>query len=222
MTDTPELLPCPFCGGDAVVTAHEAHEHSPILKRIMPDLPDHAGSFDASCLSCDIGVLRDTDAEAIAAWNRRTPATPAFNDHGCIYCRAQGSDCEGPHKFATPAPVSGDMREVVARAMDELRPKIDRVLGHVALIPTLTTDGRDLLAEAIIKNVAHTFNTEIAAAVAKERAGIASYIWDTFSLDGNECDHGISPPQDCPNEHCNEKTARKMFDAIERNKHGAA
>ena len=39
---------------------------------------------------------------------RRTPPTPAtdapaFNDYGCIYCRAQGSDCEGPHKFATEA-----------------------------------------------------------------------------------------------------------------------
>lgn len=76
MTDTnttPALLPCPFCGGEAVLTEHPPHEHGPIMKRIMPDFPDHAGSWDASCANCDCGHLRDTEAEAIAAWNRRTP-----------------------------------------------------------------------------------------------------------------------------------------------------
>jgi len=70
MTDTPELLPCPFCGG--------ANAFFPVMQKER-----------VKCERCR--AVTDSYAErhqAIAAWNRRTPA-----------------------------PVSGDMREVVARAI---------------------------------------------------------------------------------------------------------
>ena len=62
---------------------------------------------------------------------------------------------------------------------------------------------------------------EILAAEANERARILAFIWDNYSLDGCECDHGISPPADCPNENCNARTAWAIHRAIERNEHGA-
>ena len=60
-----ELLPCPFCGGEA---------------RVIDDVPSHDRSpwFGIGCASpyciafTGYGVqLFDTKAEAIAAWNRR-------------------------------------------------------------------------------------------------------------------------------------------------------
>jgi len=84
MTSTDTLLPCPFCGGEPVLTEHPPHEHSPILKRVMPDFPDHKGSADVSCLDCAVGHLRDTPTKAIAAWNRRTPPTPATEEREAV------------------------------------------------------------------------------------------------------------------------------------------
>lgn len=56
-----ELLPCPFCGGRAI------SHRNPGLAR-----------WAVSCTQCDCKPLNHcarTEAEAIAAWNKRVPAT---------------------------------------------------------------------------------------------------------------------------------------------------
>ena len=63
MTDTskepPELLPCPFCGGDAGDTYYQL------------------GWF-ISCKHCSASTeVTNAKARAVEAWNRRTPASQA-------------------------------------------------------------------------------------------------------------------------------------------------
>ena len=53
----PELLPCPFCGGSAVLC--------------RPSI----GRPYVCCDSKFCSGPKDTPAEAIAAWNRRAPTT---------------------------------------------------------------------------------------------------------------------------------------------------
>jgi len=50
-----ELLPCPFCGGEAEVAAHGIHE----------------GRFIVRCLTAKCNRTYRTEVEAIAAWNTR-------------------------------------------------------------------------------------------------------------------------------------------------------
>ena len=53
-------LPCPFCGGDAIVVGH--------------------GPYRVACMKCTASLPHlyvVTEAEAIAAWNRRAPAVAA-------------------------------------------------------------------------------------------------------------------------------------------------
>lgn len=59
-----ELLPCPFCGGEANLT-------------IGFDVPFHGESF-IDCITCKIQTeLHDSTEDAIAVWNKRAaPVTP--------------------------------------------------------------------------------------------------------------------------------------------------
>jgi Lar family restriction alleviation protein len=62
--ETPELLPCPFCGGEAA-------------KGINLDRPDFP-MFWYLCTLCHASPGdRRNEAEAIAAWNTRLASTPA-------------------------------------------------------------------------------------------------------------------------------------------------
>lgn len=55
-----ELLPCPFCGGEATV-----------------ERMGHNGYYFVACagLNCCDSALADTEAEAITAWNTRAERT---------------------------------------------------------------------------------------------------------------------------------------------------
>jgi hypothetical protein len=58
-----ELLPCPFCGSHAKLFAVAA-------RRMAMDCPDAV----VECAECHVDICKDTDAEAVEAWNRRTQA----------------------------------------------------------------------------------------------------------------------------------------------------
>ena len=63
-TMTAELLTCPHCNGEAWII------QSPISPRMA-----------ATCRSCGaIGGLRDTEAEAVQAWNQRNNASALLDE----------------------------------------------------------------------------------------------------------------------------------------------
>lgn len=60
-----ELLPCPFCGDSALLQGLGAH--------------------NVICTNCNVLTPDfDTAAEAIAAWNRRSPASPEVTEEGLV------------------------------------------------------------------------------------------------------------------------------------------
>lgn len=65
---TIDLLPCPFCGGEALGTLHGLE-----------------ASWSVACFQCDAAMpyVGCTEAEAAAAWNRRSPA-PAPSTDRCM------------------------------------------------------------------------------------------------------------------------------------------
>jgi len=74
MADTTPLAPCPFCGAPAHGYAIEPHSHSPSVIRLVPELPDHPGSYviEGQC-ACGSGLIGADETEVVARWNRRTP-----------------------------------------------------------------------------------------------------------------------------------------------------
>ena len=68
-----KLLPCPFCGAEAMIDHHEPHSHSEALQRLIPGIPDHPGSYTIECCGkgCNTGQIADTEAEIVAMWNTR-------------------------------------------------------------------------------------------------------------------------------------------------------
>ena len=72
-----ELLPCPFCGGEAE-TCH------------VTQLWEPRNTYWAKCKNCHIsGTHHKTEAEAIAAWNTRAERTCRMTDKGeCSECGA--------------------------------------------------------------------------------------------------------------------------------------
>lgn len=73
-----ELLPCPFCGGEA-------------SKRLF-----YRGKYRVHCNVCDAhsGDVCDTEAEAIAAWNSRAERTCEVISHK-TFCGAGGCEEAG-------------------------------------------------------------------------------------------------------------------------------
>lgn len=66
-----ELLPCPFCGGEAFIDVMSRDEHGEPL--------DHSPEC-GNCAVSIIGAELLTEAEAITAWNTRTPSPEASRD----------------------------------------------------------------------------------------------------------------------------------------------
>ena len=99
MTDNferePGLNPCPFCGGS----------------EIMLVIGEECGSYRLHCRNdaCDVEVATysvETEADAIAAWNRRTPAAvEAEVVEKCAKLAEQweGTDCSGDYIARTVA-----------------------------------------------------------------------------------------------------------------------
>ena len=75
------LLPCPFCGGDAFIRHVEAHDHTPMLKALLPQIEP---AEDTYWPECGCGAVTDgcnSQSEAIAAWNTRTtPPARSYAD----------------------------------------------------------------------------------------------------------------------------------------------
>lgn len=72
-TAMPELPLCPFCGGKPILNHIEAHTHH-LTFNGQPIMSDYPGSWTIEC--CDVGMIKDTREEVIAAWSRRA-APPA-------------------------------------------------------------------------------------------------------------------------------------------------
>lgn len=66
MTDTTELLPCPFCGGlPAMIPSGDTFSDAPLTL-----------FYWVQCTRCAVSTEAcDTEDEASAAWNRRTNTT---------------------------------------------------------------------------------------------------------------------------------------------------
>ena len=221
MTSTDTLLPCPFCGGEPVLTEHPPHEHSPILKRVMPDFPDHKGSADVSCLDCAVGHLRDTPTKAIAAWNRRTPPTPAADANPFVGTNWQvradtpATDTPGTYGTMTPTievvpphyPLATEEREAVAQWCSGCH-EVRSVDCYRAGCPKSDTERRA---------------AEILAAEASERARIAILLEALVDISKAAmiakamCDDDDREPWQMIADR-----ARKAIDTyLERNEHGA-
>lgn len=61
-----ELKPCPFCGGEAVITTIEPHVHM-----IATFMADCEGETFIECTGCTCGISGKTEREAVEDWNRR-------------------------------------------------------------------------------------------------------------------------------------------------------
>lgn len=85
---------CPFCGGEASVYVHDAHDHGPLVKRLLPNLPPAPEHHEVCCDSCGVGMLRPTEAEAIAAWNRRTALDALEAALAAATARAEKAEAE--------------------------------------------------------------------------------------------------------------------------------
>ena len=60
------LLPCPFCGGDAMLDHIPAHTHD--VSIFVIDSPD---TFTIECLGCAAGLCGNKRSDVEAKWNRR-------------------------------------------------------------------------------------------------------------------------------------------------------
>lgn len=142
------------------------------------------------------GPLTDKENAMLkAAWQKHkdaAPPTPAFNDHGCIYCRAQGADCEGPHKFAT------EEREAVAQWCSGCH-EVRSVDCYRADCPKSDTERRA---------------AEILAAEANERARIVAWLRAQAVKKAAARDHATDPDV---RDHCDSSylTYATSADAIE-------
>lgn len=73
-----ELLPCPFCGGEAIVTHIEAHDHTPALKLVIPGIEPAEDTYWPECPTCGGAKSGSHSQEhAVKAWNTRVGVAPA-------------------------------------------------------------------------------------------------------------------------------------------------
>lgn len=76
-TDAPakggELLPCPFCGGDERAFENLYDDEDDEIQKCWTIVHECPALSGGKVATPPLVVLRDTEAEAIAAWNTRHP-----------------------------------------------------------------------------------------------------------------------------------------------------
>lgn len=107
---TQALLPCPICGGDEISHGWSA-----------PGVDGSASTGEVQCHSCDLLLWKETEAEAIAAWNTRAQSPAAGLEREADGAPGGASDdcgnlgwCQTPgqcsrHDETQPASVSGEV-----------------------------------------------------------------------------------------------------------------
>lgn len=72
-----ELKPCPFCGGEPLISVVEAHDHTPMLKALIPDIEPAEETHWVECPGCGCCMAgKNKRADAVTAWNRRAHFEP--------------------------------------------------------------------------------------------------------------------------------------------------
>lgn len=105
MTDAPELLPCPFCGGDAQMQAQQGANSKPYAWHVIHHCKQGFIRFDS-------GKVKSTEAEVVVAWNTR--ADLAVKVRPLVWTEGWGSYCAvaGWCKYLISASDSLGKREV--------------------------------------------------------------------------------------------------------------
>lgn len=70
--ETDELLPCPFCGGEAEVWSHH-YEKDITLWQVRCSIRPY--EVETACYASESFISFDTEEEAIEAWNTRAERT---------------------------------------------------------------------------------------------------------------------------------------------------
>ena len=109
-THSDALAPCPFCGAPAHGYAIEPHSHSPAVLRLVPELPDHPGSYviEGQC-ACGSGLIGANEAEVVARWNTRWGSPVVAGEPKRVFIVATGEEHKGEETYtrydASPPPL---------------------------------------------------------------------------------------------------------------------
>jgi len=89
------ILPCPFCGGEAVFEMIPAHKHT------FSGMPSVGDTWTIECSDCPAGFCGETKDEITALWNAR-------HCYGCVEARVlPNQHRSSPPPTALPVSASG-------------------------------------------------------------------------------------------------------------------
>lgn len=110
------LEPCPFCGGEQITTA--------------PDRTFGDTTWAVVCRACGANVVRDAEAAAVAAWNRRS-VSPELDQLRAAKDRAEQERDEWEaraHRYERQLGVLGRDLSTAEAALSKLREEVRGVL----------------------------------------------------------------------------------------------